>query len=126
MIHIWGVFLHLNFAFTDSVNKSEILHCDFQEASPSLINAVNNVNDVISLVDKPWHLYFDGSQSKEGAGVGCMLLDPAGNKLMLSYRLKFLYTNNTAEYEALIQGLKKALELGIHKKRLLSLERSVH
>ena len=51
MIHIWGVFLHLNFAFTDSVNKSEILHCDFQEASPSLINAVNNVNDVVNLVN---------------------------------------------------------------------------
>ena len=54
---------------------------------------MNKVNDVISLVDKPWHLYFDGSQSKEGAGVGCMLLDLAGNKLMLSCRLEFLCTN---------------------------------
>ena len=102
MIHIWGVFLHLNFAFTDSVNKSEILHCDFQEASPSLINTVNNVNDVINIVDKPWNLCFDGSQSKEGAGVGCMLLDPTGNKHMLSCRLEFLCINNIAEYEALI------------------------
>ena len=78
-----------------------------------MVNTVNNVNDVISLVDKPWHLYFDGSRSKEGAGVGCMLLDPAGNKFMLSCRLEFLCTNNTAEYEALIQGLKKALELKV-------------
>jgi hypothetical protein len=27
-----------------------------------------------------WSLYFDGSKSKEGAGAGCVLIDPAGNK----------------------------------------------
>ena len=74
---------------------------------------MNNVNDVISLVDKPWHLYFDSSRSKEGAGVGCMLLDPTGNKFMISCRLEFLCTNYTAEYEALIQGLKKELDLNV-------------
>ena len=78
-----------------------------------MVNTVTNVNDVISLVDKPWHLYFDGSRSKEGPGVGCMLLDLAGNKFMLSCRLEFLCTNNTAEYEALIQGLKKELDLKV-------------
>ena len=108
-----GSFPALKSAFTNSVNKSEILHCDFQEAAPSLVNTVNTVNNVNSLVDKPWHLYFDESRSKEGAGVGCMLLDPAGNKFMLSYRLEFLCTNNTAEYEALIQGLKKELDLKV-------------
>ena len=56
-----GSFPTLKYAFTNSVNKSEILHCDFQEAAPSLVNNVNTVNDVNSLVDKPWHLYFDGS-----------------------------------------------------------------
>ena len=63
----FAIFPALKYVFTDSVNKSEILHCDFQEAAPSLVNTVNNVNDVISLVDKPWHLYFDGSRSKKGA-----------------------------------------------------------
>ena len=61
------------------------MHCDFQEAVAGLVNNVNTVNDVNSLVDKPWHLYFDGSRSNEGAGVGCMLLDPEGNKFMLSF-----------------------------------------
>ena len=42
-----------------------------------------------------------------------MLLYLAGNKLMLSCRMEFLYTNNTSEYEALIQGLKKALDLNV-------------
>ena len=72
-----GIFPTLKSAITNSVNKSEILHCEFQEAASNLVNNVNTVNDVNSLVDKPWHLYFDGSRSNEGAGVGCMLLDPA-------------------------------------------------
>ena len=42
-----------------------------------------------------------------------MLLDPTRNKHMLSCRLEFLCTNNTVEYEALIQGLKKALDLNV-------------
>ena len=42
-----------------------------------------------------------------------MLLDPVRNKLMLYCRLEFICTNNTVEYEALIQGLKKALELNV-------------
>jgi hypothetical protein len=34
-----------------------------------------------------WSLYFDGSKSKEGAGAGCIIIDPAGNKTLLSCRL---------------------------------------
>ena len=57
-----------------------------------------------------WLLYFDGSKTQEGSGVGCILLDPEENKHFLSCRLEFECTNNTAEYEALIQGLKKEIE----------------
>jgi ribonuclease HI len=42
-----------------------------------------------------------------------MLIDPAGNKTLISCRLEFECTNNTAEYEALLQGLRKALDLNI-------------
>ena len=60
-----------------------------------------------------WTLYFDGSRNKEGAGVGCLLIDPRGNKTMIACHLEFECTNNVAEYEALVQGLKKALDLRI-------------
>jgi hypothetical protein len=39
-------------------------------------------------------LYFDGSKSKEGAGTGCIIIDPAGNKTLLACRLEFECTNN--------------------------------
>jgi hypothetical protein len=36
-----------------------------------------------------WSLYFDGSKSKEGASIGCIIIDPAGNKTLLACRLEF-------------------------------------
>jgi ribonuclease HI len=60
-----------------------------------------------------WSLYFDGSKSKEGAGAGCIIIDPAGNKTLMACRLEFECTNNTAEYEALLQGFRKSLDMNI-------------
>jgi ribonuclease HI len=60
-----------------------------------------------------WSLYFDGSKSKEGAGVGYIIIDLAGNKTLMACRLEFECTNNTVECEALLQGLKKALDMNI-------------
>ena len=63
-----------------------------------------------------WKLYFDGSKSNEGSGAGCVLISPEGNKTMITCRLEFDCTNNTAEYEALVQGLYK--EIGLNVKYL--------
>lgn len=80
----------------------------------------------INFIDNPvnkslfWKLFFDGYKSNEGVGAGCVLVSPEGNKTMLTCRLEFDCTNNTAEYEALVQGLYKAIGLDI--KYLLSSE----
>ena len=57
--------------------------------------------------------FFDVSKTLEGLGVGYVLIDPEKNKHFLSCRLEFECTNNTAEYEALVQGLRKAIELKV-------------
>ena len=49
----------------------------------------------------------------EGSGAGYVLIDPKKNKHFLSCRLEFECTNNTAEYEALVLGLRKAIELKV-------------
>ena len=49
----------------------------------------------------------------EGSGAGCVLIDPRKNKHFLSCILEFKCTNNIAEYEALVQGLKNAIELKV-------------
>ena len=40
-------------------------------------------------------------------------MDPGNNKHFLSCRLEFECTNNTVEYEALVQGLNKAIEFKV-------------
>ena len=49
----------------------------------------------------------------EGSRASCVLIDPKKNKHFLSCRLEFECTNNTTEYEALVQGLRKAIELKV-------------
>ncbi|XP_074337018.1 uncharacterized protein LOC141674193 [Apium graveolens] len=45
--------------------------------------------------------------------VGIVLVSPEGHHLMSAIHFKFYATNNDAEYEALINGLKIALEMGV-------------
>jgi ribonuclease HI len=62
-----------------------------------------------------WTLFFDGSKYLEGASASCVLKDPIGKKIMIACRFEFQCTNNTAKYEALLQGLRKEIDLGANK-----------
>ncbi|KAI0495533.1 hypothetical protein KFK09_021834 [Dendrobium nobile] len=57
-----------------------------------------------------WILYVDGSSGSSGAGAGILLISPQKITLEYGLRLKFPTTNNVAEYEALIAGLKLAID----------------
>ena len=59
-----------------------------------------------------WTMYFDGSVMAPGSGAGVVLIFPDGSRLRYAIRLHFSASNNTAEYEALINGLRIAIELG--------------
>jgi hypothetical protein len=60
-----------------------------------------------------WIMYFDGSVMKEGASVGLVFISPLAVRMEYMVRLHLLASNNTTEYEALINGLRIAVELGI-------------
>ncbi|GKU96176.1 hypothetical protein SLEP1_g9443, partial [Rubroshorea leprosula] len=60
-----------------------------------------------------WVLYVDGAASIEGSGARVVLVGPDGFKSEYALRFKFQTTNNVAEYEALIYGLKLASELKV-------------
>jgi len=59
--------------------------------------------------------FFDGSCSKEGLGVGIVIISPSKEVISLSFKLEFETTNNIAEYEALLLGLRAAKDMGIDK-----------
>jgi ribonuclease HI len=58
-------------------------------------------------------MYFDGSLMKTGAGVGLLFISPLGEHVRNVIRLHFPVSNNVAEYEALVNGLHIAIELGV-------------
>jgi ribonuclease HI len=62
-----------------------------------------------------WTMYFDGSLMKTGAGVGLLFISPLGKHLRYVLRLHFPASNNVAEYEALVNGLRIAIELGVQR-----------
>ncbi|KAK1662541.1 hypothetical protein QYE76_050700 [Lolium multiflorum] len=60
-----------------------------------------------------WTMNFDGSKRLEGAGAGVILISPEGDKLKYVLRMTFPNaSNNEAEYEALIHGMKMAKACG--------------
>jgi ribonuclease HI len=58
-------------------------------------------------------MYFDGSLMKTRAGAGLLFNPPLGNHVRYVLRLHFPASNNVAEYEALVNGLRIAVELGV-------------
>jgi ribonuclease HI len=62
-----------------------------------------------------WTMFFDGSLMKTGAGAGLLFVSPLGKHLRYVLRLHFPASNNVAEYEALINGLRIAIELGVRR-----------
>jgi len=60
-------------------------------------------------------MYFDGSVMKTGAGAGLLFISPLGEHMRYVIRLHFPASNNMAEYEALLGGLRIAVELGVKR-----------
>lgn len=98
-----------------------------QDMRSCILHVKDNIIDNIPVVHKEkvekdkiqndgkqiWKLYFDGSSSREGLGVGIVLISPSDETINLSYKLEFETTTNIAEYEALILGLRAAKYLKI-------------
>jgi ribonuclease HI len=62
-----------------------------------------------------WTMYFDGSLMKTGAGAGLLFISPLGKHVRYVIRLHFPASNNVAEYQALVNGLRIAVELGVRR-----------
>jgi len=76
-------------------------------------------NQISAPVDRPkhWIMYFDGSLKLGGGNAGVLFISPKGEELKYVFQILFPVSNNEAEYEALLHGLRLAISLGI--KRLL-------
>jgi hypothetical protein len=62
-----------------------------------------------------WRMHFDGTKMLGGLGAGVVLTSPKGYKLQYVLQMHFHASNNVAEYEALVHGLKMAKEISIRR-----------
>nr|XP_023892690.1 uncharacterized protein LOC112004688 [Quercus suber] len=72
-----------------------------------------------------WRVFVDGASSAPGAGAGIVIFSPEGIRLENSYRLGFRASNNEAEYEALLAGLRSVLKIGARNVEVFSDSRLV-
>lgn len=72
-----------------------------------------------SMYEVSWTMHFDGALNSKGRGIGSVLVSPEGVSILQAACLAFPATNNKAEYEALISGLRHAHTLGVKRLRIL-------
>jgi hypothetical protein len=76
------------------------------EIGPTWMNHVSSIQHM-----EGWRLYIDGASNSRGSGLGVVLSAPQGQMIELAIRLGFPASNNVAEYEALLHGLRSAITL---------------
>nr|GEW85685.1 reverse transcriptase domain-containing protein [Tanacetum cinerariifolium] len=62
---------------------------------------------------EPWITFTYESSCTDGSGVGLILTNPEGMEFTYALRFRFGATNNEAEYEALIAGLRITEQMGV-------------
>jgi ribonuclease HI len=60
-------------------------------------------------------MYFDGSLKLGGGGAGVLFISPRGEQLKYVFQILFEVSNNEAEYETLLHGLRLAVSLDIKR-----------
>ena len=95
-----------------------IIECNFpeEEPVPMSIDPERNTDQDIGV----WALKVDGSSTNERSGAGIILKSPEGFTIQTTISFSFSATNNQAEYEALIAGLKLAKTLRIQDLKIYS------
>ena len=58
-------------------------------------------------------LFVDGASNAKGSGAGVVLISPEKEVLEYSLRFTFRSSNNAAEYEALLAGMRLAERLEV-------------
>ena len=60
-------------------------------------------------------MHFDGSKMLAGLGAGVVLTPPTRDIVQYVLQILYIDSNNAAEYEALLHGLRMAVSMGIQR-----------
>ncbi|XP_070036387.1 uncharacterized protein [Nicotiana tomentosiformis] len=62
-----------------------------------------------------WRMFFDGATNFKGVDIRAVLVSKTGQHYPISAKLRFSCTNNMAEYEAYILGLRLAIDMNVQE-----------
>jgi ribonuclease HI len=98
--------------------KGQVLADFVAEFTPT--SEQKNIGETTPQEDSPertgwWKVYVDGASNAKGSGTGVVIITPDETVIEQSIRLDFKTSNNEAEYEAVLAGLKSAKTLGARR-----------
>ncbi|XP_034201917.1 uncharacterized protein LOC117616643 [Prunus dulcis] len=111
--------------------KSQAVADFISELTPATVQPTSEAITETILPDQPgterldtstpvWGLHVDGSANQQGCGAGLVLTTPDGQKIEYALRFDFRTSNNEAEYEALLAGLRLAKSMNAKQIRIHS------
>ena len=77
------------------------------------------IPDISNKETEEWRMFIDGATGKNGSGVGIILIGPKRIRIEYAVRMGYHATNNAAEYEALVIGLRLANEVKAKNLKIL-------
>ncbi|GKV17254.1 hypothetical protein SLEP1_g27785 [Rubroshorea leprosula] len=90
------------------------------QALADFIVECTSASETVASEAEQWTLYVDGSSSSRGSGAGAVLIGPGSFRSEHALKFNFEATNNMAEYEALLLGLRLAAELKVRSLQVYS------
>ena len=119
----WGTWLgsfDIRYRPRSAVKKGQVL-VDFVAE----FSSKNDGGMVCHVENRPWRVFVDGASSAMRASAGIIIITSEGIRLEHSFRLGFIVSNNEAEYEAFIAGLRTAFDMGARDVKVYSDSRLV-
>ncbi|XP_076950387.1 uncharacterized protein LOC143623339 [Bidens hawaiensis] len=88
--------------FVTKIPTGKVQECLFEQQPP-----------IPSNESQQWTLFTDGASTGEGSGPGLKLINPDSQEFTYAIKLNFKSTNNEAEYEEFLAGLRIAKKIGV-------------
>ncbi|XP_070005693.1 uncharacterized protein [Nicotiana sylvestris] len=88
---------------------------EYQPLSTYFTDEEVNSAEVILEDTNAWKMFFDGAVNGKGVEIGAILISPTSQHYPATIRLRFFWTNNTAEYEACIIGIIMTIDQDVEE-----------
>ncbi|XP_058772207.1 uncharacterized protein LOC131646052 [Vicia villosa] len=88
------------------------------QALADFIAEMTSIANSPAPAENKWTIYVDGASSSSGSGAGIILENDEGLIIEVSFVLSFTMSNNQAEYEAFLAGLRLAEDVGAREVKI--------